>query len=309
MDALPIQEETSVEWRSTSPGKMHACGHDGHTSMLLGAARELTRTRDFNGTAALVFQPAEEGLGGAKAMVDDQLMERFQIDEVYAMHTEPGLPIGQFATTSGPIGASVDGFRIQIEGRGGHAASPHECIDPLVAGANIILALQTIVARNVDPMSPAVVTVNALNGSAAGSVIPRLAELAGSTRCFDPGVRDLVEARLVTIAENIAMAHGANAQVTYRRIYPPTVNHAEQTAFAVSVAQSVVGAEKVNANLVPLMGSEDFAFMLEKRPGNIMLIGNGDSAPVHDALYDFCDEAIPFGIAYFQTLIESRMPN
>ncbi|MGY5778300.1 M20 aminoacylase family protein [Rhizobium sp. LEGMi135b] len=307
MDALPIEEETGTLWASKTKGVMHACGHDGHTAMLLGTARELARTREFDGTAVGVFQPAEEG-GGGKAMVDDGVMDRFGITEIYAMHTEPGLPIGEFATANGPLGASADGFRIKIDGKGAHGASPNVSIDPLVVGANILLALQTIVSRNVHPRQCAVVTVGWMRGGNAGNIIPQSAEMGGTTRTFDPATRNLIEARLTAIAEKVAEAYGAKATVTYKRMFPPTVNHGAQTAFAVGVARSLVGAENVNDDMEPLMGSEDFAFMLEARPGNIMLIGNGDSAGLHDAHFDFNDEAIPFGMAYFRKIVERRMP-
>jgi hippurate hydrolase len=308
MDALPIEEETGALWASKTKGVMHACGHDGHTAMLLGAARELARTREFDGTAVVVFQPAEEGGGGGKAMVDDGLMDRFRIAEIYAMHTEPDLPIGHFATASGPLGASADGFRIKIDGKGAHGASPEVSIDPLVVGANIILALQTIVSRNVHPRQCAVVTVGWMKGGNAGNVIPQSAEMGGTTRTFDPTTRDLIEARLTAIAEKVAEAYGATATVTYKRMFPPTVNHGNQTAFAADAARSLVGAANVKDNMEPLMGSEDFAFMLEARPGNIMLIGNGGGAGLHDANFDFNDDAIPFGIAYFRNIVERRMP-
>jgi amidohydrolase len=308
MDALPIEEETGAPWASKTQGVMHACGHDGHTAMLLGAARDLARTREFNGTAVVIFQPAEEGGGGGKAMVDDGLMERFGISEIYAMHTEPGLPIGKFATASGPLAASADGFKIRIDGKGGHGASPHVSVDPLVVGANILLALQTIVSRNVHPRQCAVVTVGWMAGGKAGNVIPQSAEMGGTTRTFDPVVRDLIETRVIAIAEKVAEAYGAKATVTYRRMFPPTVNHTSETAFAVRVARDLVGEANVQDALEPLMGSEDFAFMLEARPGNIMLIGNGDSASVHDARFDFNDEALPFGIAYFKAIVERAMP-
>lgn len=308
MDALPIEEESAAPWASTTKGVMHACGHDGHTAMLLGAARELARTRAFDGTAVVVFQPAEEGGGGGKAMVDDDLMGRFGISEIYAMHTEPGLPIGQFATASGPLGASADGFRIAIMGKGAHGADPHLSVDPLVVGANIILALQTIVSRNVHPRQSAVVTVGWLNGGKAGNVIPATAEMGGTARTFDPDVRDLIEARVTAIAQKIAEAYGATASVTYKRMFPPVVNHPRETAFAVGVARALVGDSHVNDALKPLMGSEDFAFMLEARPGNIMQIGNGDTAGLHEARFDFNDEAIPFGIAYFRSLVEQALP-
>jgi amidohydrolase len=305
MDALPIQETTGLPYASKIPGRMHACGHDGHTAMLLGAAKRLATTRNFGGTAVVVFQPAEEGGAGAKAMCDDGLMTRFGIQEVYAMHTEPGLPIGQFATAAGPLGASADGFRIIIEGKATHGADPHTGIDPLVAAANILLALQTIIARNLDPMKCGVVSVGALNGGKAGSAVPQTAEMVGTVRSFEPEVRDLLQKRVTKIAENVAAAYGAVATVHYKRMYPPTVNHAPQTEFAVGVARSLVGDDNVEANRKPLMGSEDFAFMLEERPGNIMLIGNGNSAGVHDPKFDFNDDAIPFGVAYLVGLIEA----
>lgn len=308
MDALPIEEESTAPWISTNQGVMHACGHDGHTAMLLGAARELARTRAFDGTAVVVFQPAEEGGGGGKAMVDDDLMGRFGISEIYAMHTEPGLPIGRFATAAGPLGASADGFRIRIGGKGAHGADPHLSVDPLVVGANIILALQTIVSRNVNPQQSAVVTVGWLNGGKAGNVIPDGAEMGGTARTFDPEVRDLIEARVSAIAQSVAQAYGATATVSYRRMFPPVVNHVQETAFAVRVARALVGEGNVNDALKPLMGSEDFAFMLEARPGNIMQIGNGDSAGLHEARFDFNDAAIPFGIGYFRGIVEQGLP-
>jgi hippurate hydrolase len=308
MDALPIEEETGAQWASRTKGVMHACGHDGHTAMLLGTARELAQTRVFNGTVAAVFQPAEEGGGGGKAMVEDGLMDRFGIDEIYAMHTEPALAIGHFATTSGPFGASVDAFRIKIDGKGSHGAEPQDGIDPLVVGASILLTLQTIVSRNIHPRQSAVVTVGWLNAGKAGNVIPQFAEMGGTTRTFDPAVRDVIEARVLAIAEKVAEAYGAKATVGYKRMFPPLVNPAPETAFAVQTARLLVGDSNVNDAVEPVMGSEDFAFMLEARPGNMMQIGNGGGAGLHEATFDFNDEAIPFGIAYFRKIVESRMP-
>jgi len=308
MDALPIEEETGAPWASKTKGVMHACGHDGHTAMLLGAARELARSRAFDGTAVVIFQPAEEGGGGGRAMVQDGLMDRFAINEVYAMHTEPGLAVGQFSTVSGPLAASADGFRIRIDGKGAHGASPHVSVDPLVVGANILLALQTIVSRNVHPRQCAVVTVGWMAGGKAGNVIPQTAEMGGTTRTFDPATRDLMEKRITDIATHVATAYGATATVTYKHMFPPVINHGKQTAFAVGVARSLVGDDNVNGAMEPLMGSEDFAFMLEARPGNIMLIGNGDGPSVHEAGYDFNDAAISYGVAYFRALVERGLP-
>lgn len=308
MDALPIEETGNRPWASTTRGIMHACGHDGHTAMLLGAARQLSRTRNFNGKAVLVFQPAEEGGGGGKAMVEDGLMDRFDISEIYAMHTEPALPIGQFATASGPLGASCDGFRIRINGKGAHGAEPQDSVDPLVVGANLVLALQTIVSRNVHPRQSAVVTVGWLNGGKAGNVIPQFVEMGGTVRTFDPNVRTLIESRLTALAGKIADAYGATAEVTYKHMFPPVVNNPDATAFAVTVARSLVGELNVDDAVEPVMGSEDFAFMLEARPGNIMQIGNGGGAGLHEAEFDFNDEAISFGIAYLTQLIEQRLP-
>ncbi len=308
MDALPMQEETGLPYASKIPGRMHACGHDGHTAMLLGAAKHLATTRNFNGTAVVVFQPAEEGGAGAKAMCDDGLMSKFGIQEIYAMHTDPGLPIGQFSTATGPLGAAADGFHIRIEGKGTHAADPNMGVDPIVVGANVILALQTIVSRNLHAMKNAVVSVGAIHGGNSGNIIPQTVEMVGTTRSFDPEVRDLLERRVTEIAQHTAKVYGAVASVNYRRVYPPTINHKRETEFAVRVAASIVGPEKVEPNRRPLMGSEDFSFMLEERPGNIMLIGNGPSENVHHPKFDFNDAALPYGIAYFARLVEVGMP-
>jgi hippurate hydrolase len=276
--------------------------------MLLGAAKHLATMRNFNGTAVVAFQPAEEGGAGAKAMCDDGLMRKFGIQEIYAMHTDPGLPIGQFSTATGPLGAAADGFDIRIEGKGTHAADPNMGVDPIVVGANVILALQTIVSRNLHAMKNAVVSVGAIHGGNSGNIIPQTVEMAGTTRSFDPEVRDLLERRVTEIVELTAKVYGAVASVNYRRVYPPTINHKRETEFAVRVAGSIVGSENVDPDRRPLMGSEDFSFMLEERPGNIMLIGNGSSENVHHPKFDFNDAALPYGIAYFARLVEMGMP-
>jgi amidohydrolase len=308
MDALPMDEITGLPHASKVPGKMHACGHDGHTAMLLGAAKYLAQTRNFDGTAVVIFQPAEEGGAGGKAMVDDGMMDRWGVQEVYGMHNAPGIPVGQFATRIGPLLAASDFFTITVEGKGCHAAEPHKGVDTLVVGANILLAFQSIVARNVDPMKSGVVTVGVFRGGNASNVVPQKAELIGTVRSLEPAVRDLLQARVTETAEGIAKAYGAVAVVDYQRNYPVTVNHAKETDFAVKVAREVAGADKVDANIMPIMGGEDFSFMLESRPGNMIWIGNGNSAACHHPAYDFADSAIPHGVSYWARLIEVGMP-
>ena len=308
MDALPIEEETNLPYRSTTPGKMHACGHDGHTAMLLGAARHLADTRDFDGTAVVIFQPAEEGGGGGREMVKDGLMERFGIGEVYGMHNLPGLAAGTFALRPGPIMAAADRFKVIVEGKGAHAAWPHTGIDPVLVGAHIVTQAQSIVSRNVDPLKSAVLSICMFRAGDTDNVIPQMAELSGTVRTLDDGVRDLVEDRFRQVVQGTAALHGATATISYLRNYPVTSNHPGPTAFAASVAADVAGAGNVEANTPPMMGAEDFSFMLNARPGAFIFIGNGESANLHHPAYDFNDAVIPTGTSYWVRLIEKAMP-
>ena len=308
MDALPIAEKTGKPYASTVPGMMHACGHDGHTAMLLGAARYLAETRNFDGTAIVIFQPAEEGGGGGKAMIEDGLMERWAIQEVYGMHNLPGLPIGRFATRPGPIMASTDEFTITIAGRDGHAARPHTTIDPIVVGAAIVNALQTIVSRNVDPLDAAVVSVTKFHAGTAYNVIPETAEIAGTVRCLSDTVRDLAEKRINEIVKGFATAHGAGIDLFYDRNYPITRNDPAAVGFAAGIAAQVAGEPNVATDAPPMLAGEDFSYMLEQRPGAFIFIGNGDSAGLHTASYDFNDEIIPIGCSYWARLVETAMP-
>ena len=306
MDALPIAEATGRDYASTIPGRMHACGHDGHSAMLLGAARYLAETRAFDGTVAVIFQPAEEGGGGGREMVADGLMERFGIDEVYGMHNWPGLPVGRFAIRSGPFFAATDFFDIEITGRGGHAARPQGTVDPTVIGAHLVLALQSIVSRNVDPAAQAVVSVTSFEtSSTAYNVIPRSVRLKGTVRTVDPDIHDLVEARVKALAEGTAVAFCGRATVTYARNYPVMVNDETATDYAREAAIRV-GGQCGEADI--FMGGEDFAFMLNERPGAYILVGNGDSAELHHPEYDFNDDALPHGSSWFVDIAESRLP-
>ncbi len=305
MDALPIREETGAEWASTVPGRMHACGHDGHTAMLLGAARYLSETRAFDGTAALIFQPAEESVGGGRIMVEEGLMERFGIDEVYAIHTDPSAPAGSFSTRSGPIMAAVDDFDVVLRGRGGHAAQPHGCIDPVPAALATGQALQSIVTRNADPLDRIVLSLTVLEAGSATNVIPETARLAGTIRTFSPDLRALAERRLREIVAGQAASFGVSAEIDYDRSYPPTVNHADQTAYAVEVAQEVAGAA-VEPDCAPVMGAEDFSYMLEARPGAYVKLGQGEGASVHHPRFDFNDEVAPVGATFLARLVERR---
>ena len=308
MDALPINEVKDLPYKSRTPGVMHACGHDGHTAMLLGAAKYLSETRNFDGRVVLVFQPAEEGGAGAKAMIDDGLMTRFSLQEVFGMHNRPGLAVGDFAIRCGAVHAAMDEFSIAIEGKGGHAAKPHLCIDPILVGAQIVNSIQSIVSRNVDPLEAAVVSVTHFQAGKAFNVIPQTASLGGTVRTFDPQIRDHIEARIAEIVEAVAHAYGASANISYERKYPPTRNHNVQTDFAAAVASDVVDARHVDVSIAPDMGAEDFAFMLEEVPGAIIFVGNGPSADHHNPAYDFNDEIIPYGTSYWIRLVELAMP-
>ncbi len=307
MDALPLTEITGKPWASETPGKMHACGHDGHTAMLLGAAKYLAENRNFNGNIAVIFQPAEEGGAGGDAMVKDGMMDRFQVAEVYGMHNMPGLPVGHFAIRKGPIMAATDEFTVSIKGLGGHAAMPHKTIDPIAIGAQIVSNLQLIASRSADPLKSVVVSVTKFNAGNAHNVIPNDASFAGTVRTLDPEIRDLAEKRFKQIVSGIAASHGAEAEIEFQRNYPVTFNHADETDHAIAVAEEIAGVGNVIADIDPMMGGEDFSYMLNARPGAFIFVGNGDTAGLHNPAYDFNDETIAHGISYWVRLAEQRL--
>ena len=309
MDALPIVEATDLPYASKTHGRMHACGHDGHTAMLLGAARVLADERNFNGSVAVIFQPAEEGGGGGREMVEDGMMERFGIEQVFGMHNIPGMPIGEYAMRSGAIMACADQFTVEVEGRGGHAAMPDKCIDTNLVAAQIIIALQSIASRFIDPMQPVVVSVTSIQSdSNAFNIIPQTVQLKGTVRALDSTTRELAQGLVSQIATHTAQTYGASATIDYEVGYPATVNSVAETQFAAGVAQAVVCEEKVNTNVPPLMAGEDFSFMLNARPGAFIFLGNGDSAFLHHPKYDFNDAALVYGCSYWISLVERGLP-
>ncbi|MEO5323278.1 M20 family metallopeptidase [Mesorhizobium sp. CC13] len=309
MDALPMSEQTNLPHASKTAGQMHACGHDGHTAMLLATARHLVSARDFAGTVVLIFQPAEEGGAGGRVMIEEGLLERFGIEEVFGMHNEPGLPVGSFAIRPGPMLAAADRFVVTLRGKGAHAASPHESRDPVLVSAHLVTALQSIASRHVDPFDPVVVSVTYISGgnAAALNVIPEQVVVGGTIRTVDPATRKAIEQRFRVIVANTARLFEAQAEIDWRPGYPVTVNDPEMTKVAITAASHVAGSERVNGNCQCTMGAEDFSYMLEKRPGAIIWLGNGDSAGLHNPAYDFNDGAILHGVRYWTALVGERL--
>ncbi|MCF6117440.1 MAG: amidohydrolase [Mesorhizobium sp.] len=307
MDALPIFETSNTEWASKNAGNMHACGHDGHTAMLLGAAKYLAATRNFTGSVALIFQPAEEDGRGGQRMVQEGIMDRFGISRVFGMHNKPGLDVGKFGICDGPIAAALDEFDIVVRGRGGHAAIPHKTIDPIVIAAHVIVGLQTLVSRNTDPTESLVVSATKLNAGQAYNIVPEYVDIAGTVRTLSSSLRDFAQRQVEACARGIAGAFGADIEFSYRRLEPLTINNTDATNLAIDVARGVVGVPSVDDKIKPSMGSEDFAYMLEARPGAYIWLGNGPTADLHNPAYDFNDAALPYGIGYWVNLAESAL--
>jgi amidohydrolase len=313
MDALPIHEANDFDYRSKNDGKMHACGHDGHTSMLLGAAKYLAETRQFKGTINFIFQPAEEGEGGARVMIEDGLFEKFPCDTVYGVHNMPGKEAGSFHLRPGPLMAAYDSFQIKVRGRGCHGAMPHQGLDPIVVASHIVTALQTITSRNLDPVESAVISVTQIHAGDTNNVIPESVFMEGTTRSFKPEIRDWIEASMQRVIDGVSQALGAEVQFDYLRRYPATINHIAETEIAAKVAAEIAGETKVSKDTPPTMGGEDFAFMLEKVPGCYLFIGNGagqeeGSCMIHNPNYDFNDQILPIGASYFSRLVETVLP-
>jgi hippurate hydrolase len=308
MDALPIKENTGMSYSSKNEGVMHACGHDGHTTMLLGAARYLSETKNFSGCVALIFQPDEEATGGAEAMVEEGILEEFNIEEVYALHNTPSHDVGVMYTRPGPIMAGADSFTVEIQGKGGHAAYPHEVKDPIVAAMSIAQSFQTIVSRNNIPSDDLVISITQVHSGTTDNVVPEIAYLNGTVRTFDLSVQEMVIKRMEKIISGLAMSFEVNAKLNYQKGYPPTINHEEKTNFAIEVAKEVCGSDKVLTSVGKEMGAEDFSYMLQKRPGAYLFMGIGEGAGLHNPNYDFNDAAAPVGASFFARLIEKALP-